>query len=109
MRREFFTLGEEHVERLWATVKEDLDPEFTHRSEDSLENLSGDFGFHHSFIVFQYIAARRQSPPRDAPALVRKRSWLPPLRLTRFKSPAGNACYENSARPSPWSTAWPTL
>jgi hypothetical protein len=59
MRREFFTLGEEHVKRLWATVKEDLDPEFTHRSEDNLENLSGDFGFQHSFIVFQYIPTQR--------------------------------------------------
>jgi len=31
MRREFFMLGEEHVERLLATVKEDLDPEITPR------------------------------------------------------------------------------
>jgi len=85
MRREFFTSSEEHVERLLATVMEDLDPEFTHRrppdltlddayknceeaevrnvtppkSEDSLENLSCDFDFLHSFIVFQHIPARR--------------------------------------------------
>jgi len=110
---EFFTSGGEHVERLLATVKEDLDPEFTHRrasdfgygvervtiplairvaqevgggapdltlddanknckeadvrnvtppkSEDSLENLSCDFDFLHSFIVFQHIPARRDA------------------------------------------------
>jgi SAM-dependent methyltransferase len=110
-RREFFTSGAEHVERLFATIRETLDPEFAPRraldfgcgvgrvtiplarrvtqvvgvdvsdsmldeankncdeagvrnvtllkSDDGLENLSGDFDFLHSFIVFQHIPARR--------------------------------------------------
>jgi 2-polyprenyl-3-methyl-5-hydroxy-6-metoxy-1,4-benzoquinol methylase len=110
-RREFFESGADHVERLFATIKEDLDPEFAPRraldfgcgvgrvaiplarrvtqvvaidvsdsmldeakknceeagvrnvtllkSDDSLENLSGDFDFLHSFIVFQHIPTRR--------------------------------------------------
>jgi len=110
-RREFFDSGADHVERLFATIKENLDPEFAPRraldfgcgvgrvtiplarrvtqvvaidvsdsmldeakknceeagvrnvtllkSDDSLENLSGDFDFLHSFIVFQHIPSRR--------------------------------------------------
>src|SRR5262247_1653813 len=110
-RREFFLSGEEHVERLFAIIRESLDPEFAPRraldfgcgvgrvtiplarrvtqvvaidvsdsmldearknceeagvrnvtllkSDDSLENLSGDFDFLHSFIVFQHIPSRR--------------------------------------------------
>ena len=132
-RREFFTSGAEHVERLFAIIRETIDPEFAPRraldfgcgvgrvtiplarrvaqvvgvdvsdsmldeanknceeagvrnvtlikSDDSLENLSGDFDFLHSFIVFQHIPARRQDPPRNASAPVMQRSRRPPLHL----------------------------
>jgi hypothetical protein len=49
-RREFFTSGEEHVERFLAAVREDLDPKFTHGRN-----------FLHSFIAFQHIPARRSA------------------------------------------------
>jgi SAM-dependent methyltransferase len=110
-RREFFTSGAEHVEFLFAAIRENLDPEFApHRSldfgcgvgrvtiplarrvaqvvaidvsdsmleeanknceeagvrnvlllksDDSLENVPGDFDFLHSYIVFQHIPPRR--------------------------------------------------
>ena len=111
IRREFFLSGDEHVELVFAIIRESLDPEFAPRraldfgcgvgrvtiplarrvtqvvgvdvsdsmldeankncdeagvrnvtllkSDDGLENLSGDFDFLHSFIVFQHIPARR--------------------------------------------------
>src|SRR5215475_3787813 len=110
-RREFFLSGEAHVERLFAIIRESLDPKFAPcraldfgcgvgrvtiplarrvaqvvaidvsdsmlneanknceeasirnvtllKSNDGLENLSGDFDFIHSFIVFQHIPPRR--------------------------------------------------
>jgi SAM-dependent methyltransferase len=111
IRREFFMSGEDHVERVFAIIRESLDPEFAPRraldfgcgvgritiplarrvaqvvgvdvsdsmldeanknceeagvrnvtllkSDDGLENLSGDFDFLHSFIVFQHVPPRR--------------------------------------------------
>ncbi len=110
-RREFFLSGEEHLDRLFAIIRENLDPNFAPgraldfgcgvgrvtiplakrvaqvvaldvsdsmlketsknceeaglrnvtilKSNDSLGNLSGEFDFLHSFIVFQHIPSRR--------------------------------------------------
>jgi 2-polyprenyl-3-methyl-5-hydroxy-6-metoxy-1,4-benzoquinol methylase len=110
-RHEFFTSGAEHIELLFADIRESLDPDFAPsraldfgcgvgrvtiplarrvaqvvavdvsdsmlkeaskncaeagvrnvallKSDDSLENLSGDFDFLHSFIVLQHISEKR--------------------------------------------------
>jgi SAM-dependent methyltransferase len=111
IRREFFMSGEDHIESVFAIIRESLDSEFAPRraldfgcgvgrvtiplarrvaqvvgidvsdsmlneanknceeagvrnvrllkSDDVLENLSGEFDFLHSFLVFQHIPVRR--------------------------------------------------